>query len=153
MGDFDESNIVKGKRRRAAVDYNKLNGDLFGDLTPRAQKKALFEEGGQASSWSPTKAIKMKVMVESEAVEGVRVGAEEEEEEEEEGSGSESGSGDESESDDEEGEEGGEEEDEEDDEEEEEEEEEEEKKEDAKPKAKAKAKAKPSPRRTRNGRG
>ncbi|GMI33457.1 hypothetical protein TeGR_g14716 [Tetraparma gracilis] len=150
MGDFDESNIVKGKRRRAAVDYNKLNGDLFGDLTPRAQKKALFEEGGQASSWSPKKAKKKKVKEESEEEEGEGEG---EEEEEEEGSGSESGSGDESESDGEEGEEGDEEGDEEEEEEDEEEEEEEEKKEDAKPKAKAKAKAKPSPRRTRNGRG
>ena len=33
--DFDERNIVQGKRRRTKVDYRKLNDALFGDLTER----------------------------------------------------------------------------------------------------------------------
>ena len=28
---MSEANILSGKRRRAAVDYRKLNGELFGD--------------------------------------------------------------------------------------------------------------------------
>ena len=33
-GDFDEGNILVGKRKRGFVDYNKLNGEMFGNLTP-----------------------------------------------------------------------------------------------------------------------
>ena len=45
MGDFDESNIIQGRRKRKAVDYRKLNDDMFGDLTPTKQEKIFGDEG------------------------------------------------------------------------------------------------------------
>jgi len=44
IGDFDEGNIVVGKRRRANVDYRKLNDDMFGDLSPGKAAKMLGED-------------------------------------------------------------------------------------------------------------
>jgi hypothetical protein len=37
--DFDENNIIQGKRRRTAVDYRKLNDALFGDLSEKEKAK------------------------------------------------------------------------------------------------------------------
>jgi hypothetical protein len=37
--DFDENNIIEGKRRRNFVDYRKLNDALFGDLSAKERAK------------------------------------------------------------------------------------------------------------------
>ena len=76
MGDFDENNIVAGKRRRKAVDYTKLNDSMFGSLTEEGRVKVLGEGGKGMESWSPGPKRKKVTKV-----------MEEEEEEEEEGSG------------------------------------------------------------------
>jgi hypothetical protein len=41
--DFDESNILEGKRRRKAVNYRKLNDSLFGKLSEK--QKAKLDDG------------------------------------------------------------------------------------------------------------
>jgi hypothetical protein len=41
--DFDESNILEGKRRRKAVNYQKLNDSLFGKLSEK--QKAKLDDG------------------------------------------------------------------------------------------------------------
>ncbi|GMH49093.1 hypothetical protein TrRE_jg13121 [Triparma retinervis] len=79
MGDFDENNIVAGKRRRKAVDYTKLNDSMFGGLTEEGRVKVLGEGGKGMESWSPGPKRKKVVKVT------------EEEEEEEEGSEGDSG--------------------------------------------------------------
>ena len=37
--DFDENNIIEGKRQRKFVDYRKLNDALFGDLSAKERAK------------------------------------------------------------------------------------------------------------------
>ena len=66
MGDFDEDNIIVGKRRRKAVDYRKLNDSMFGDLSKEGAEKVLGEAGKGAESWSPAVARKRKKEEEEE---------------------------------------------------------------------------------------
>jgi hypothetical protein len=47
--DFDESNILEGKRRRKAVDYQKLNDALFGTLDEKQKAKLDDEDDYQQS--------------------------------------------------------------------------------------------------------
>ena len=51
IGEFDEGNIILGKRRRKPVDYRKLNDSMFGDLSPSTSRK-VFGEGKKSESWS-----------------------------------------------------------------------------------------------------
>ncbi|KAL3937110.1 MAG: hypothetical protein SGBAC_007703 [Bacillariaceae sp.] len=51
--DFDEGNIVEGKRRRKAVDYRKLNDALFGKLTEK--EKANLDDGADYGTKTSTK--------------------------------------------------------------------------------------------------
>ncbi|GMH87428.1 hypothetical protein TL16_g10857 [Triparma laevis f. inornata] len=60
IGDFDEANIVLGSRRRNRPDYAKMNDSLFGNLTPRKQKRMFGDEGEGAGWESPAKKKKKK---------------------------------------------------------------------------------------------
>ena len=51
--DFNEANILPGKRRRQAVDYRKLNDALFGELSEKERDQIDDAEDFKAAKRRP----------------------------------------------------------------------------------------------------
>ena len=78
--DFDESNIVEGKRRRKTVDYRKLNDSLFGTLSETQKRK--LDDGDDYHRKKKRKKKKAKESLSSSSSAGEENDDEEKEEEE-----------------------------------------------------------------------